>query len=81
MSEEQASGRTGALRFEAMAGCLARGDLKRTIRAIAFHEGLSCDIQENKGLLESLLMVELQGDENALYRALHSLKAISAGAR
>ena len=58
-----------SMRFEMVAGCLARGGLRRTIEAIAHHEHLLCDIDERKGFLESLLMVELQGDEDALHRA------------
>ena len=59
-------------RFTIEAGCVVRGQVKRAIEAAAWQRNIQCNIKESKGLLESVLMVTLEGDDETTLRQVYS---------
>lgn len=49
-------------RIPVEAGLAVRGGIKRLIMATAWQHDLTCSVEEDKGLLESLYMFTIEGD-------------------
>jgi hypothetical protein len=63
------------LRFALYASVLVRGQAKREIQAFCWRNGLECDVQESKSLLESLYRVTITGPDRQIRRAADVLNA------
>jgi len=57
------------LSFPLNAGLLVRGELNRIILAYCFSNGLKYEVQEDKGLLESLYLFKLHGTDEQIKKA------------
>ncbi len=55
-------------RIPVIAGCLVRGRLKRALVIAAAEIGIRLDIEEEKGIFESALVLNIVGDEEDLER-------------
>ena len=55
------------------AGLLVRGRIKREIERLCFTHNVECDIKENRGWLESDLLVTLKGEPDILKRVAKGL--------
>jgi hypothetical protein len=59
--------RVVTLKFPIVAGLLVRGEVRTKLRLLSFANGVELRLEEDKGWLESLFMVRLEGR----YRAIH----------
>jgi len=57
-------------RFQIEAGRLIRGIVRRQVESACWSLGLTCDVRESKGFLESLYLFTVAGDETAVRRLL-----------
>lgn len=67
----------GQLTFQASAGVLIRGQVRRALRSYAFERGYKLTIEEDKGMLESLLLVKLDLPDSKVEQAKRELQAWS----
>ena len=56
------------------AGMAVRGTIKRRLKEYCFNRGLKLDIQEDKGFLESLLLIKIEGTKDKLLKAMPELE-------
>ncbi len=55
-------------KFSIQAGLLHRGTVKRELERVCFENDVECDIKENRGWLESDLLVTLKGEKGIVER-------------
>ena len=66
---------TGTLRFPIEVGCGVRAAIRRALRLYCFRRQLDCDIQEDRGWLESTYYVVIKGPEESIMLAKRDLEA------
>ena len=64
------------VRFMAKVGALKRDYLKKMIKEVSFKHGLTCDLDETKGIFDSLFLVELKGEDEKVRAAVEVLKKL-----
>jgi hypothetical protein len=67
------------VRFTIEAGALVRSRIKSEIKSYCFTEGLTCEVEEDKGLLESTYYFKVAGrieKSQAIYALAHYVKRI-----
>lgn len=64
------------IEFTATAGLMVRGSLRREIQEYCFLHGLFCNIQEDKGLFQSLYKFTVAGPERDINDLISILKEI-----
>jgi len=60
---------TATLTFPIYAGVLVRGGLKRAIRSYCFGRGLTCTVEEDKGMFDSTYYFTITGTQTEIQQA------------
>ncbi len=63
-------------KFPITAGVVVRGQLRRLIKQLALKYKLECEIDEDRGWIESLFIVEWTGEKGRLQAAVNELTLI-----
>jgi len=73
MTDTKSQQVTAVCRFTA--GALIRGQIKRQIKNYCFDAGISCSIQEDRGLLNSELYITFKGDRELIVQAKRDIES------